>query len=63
LDEGHESHFTPARQSLAPKQTDHYLQRVTTKMHAYHTHIQLGTIAQGLVVMLSILANDNIWHS
>ena len=49
-------------QSLQNK-SDQYIKRVTNKMHAYHTHIQLGTIAQGLVVMLSIMANNNVWHS
>ncbi len=32
-------------------------------MYAYHTHIQLGTIAQGLVVMRSLLAKEKVWNS
>ena len=40
-----------------------YINQVNKKMRAYQNHIQLGTIAQGLVVMLSLLNRELVWHS
>lgn len=49
-------------QSLVNKSPE-YINQVNNKMRAYQTHIQLGTIAQGLVVMLSLLQSEHVWHS
>ena len=53
------------------KQGDQYLHRkseayrakVLNKLHAYHVHIQMGIIAQGLLQMLSLNATETVWQS
>lgn len=41
--------------------TDRYRNQVHRKMRAYHAHIQLGLIAQGLLQCLSLLFAKTIW--
>jgi len=43
------------------RKDDKYRQRVRRKMHAYHTHIQLGCIAQGLLLYLSLQFSATVW--
>ena len=38
-----------------------YRQQVARKMNAYHLHLQLGVIAQGLLNYLSLARPDEIW--
>jgi len=40
-----------------------YRNAVIRKMRAYHAHIQLGTIAQGMMQYLSMLARQEVWNS
>jgi len=43
--------------------TNAYREAVRRKMDAYHRHIQLGLIAQGLLQMLAATVPDLIWRS
>ena len=45
------------------KKTDAYRDAVRRKMGAYHRHIQLGLIAQGLLQLLSATVPEMIWRS
>lgn len=45
------------------RKSKEYRDAVARKMHAYHTHIQLGVIAQGMMQYLSMLASQEIWGS
>jgi len=38
-----------------------YRDQVRRKIRAYHVHIQLGCIAQGILQTLSILCTDSVW--
>ena len=40
-----------------------YRDAVVRKMRAYHSHIQLGVIAQGMMQYLSMLARQDVWSS
>jgi hypothetical protein len=40
-----------------------YRTAVRRKLHAYHAHIQLGCIAQGLLQYLAIHLSTTVWHS
>jgi len=43
--------------------TSAYRDRVRRKLSAYHRHIQLGLIAQGLLQILAATSSDLIWRS
>jgi hypothetical protein len=45
------------------RKTDKYRQQVRRKLHAYHAHIQLGCIAQGLLQYLAIHFSATVWHT
>jgi hypothetical protein len=45
------------------RKTERYRQAVRRKLHAYHTHIQLGCIAQGLLQYLAIHFTTTVWQS
>ena len=64
-------HFWMAAMNPIPRQSgNQYLHRkpqayrdqIRRKIGAYHTHIQLGCIAQGLLQSLSILSTDSVWR-
>jgi len=42
-------------------QSDRYRQLVRRKLAAYHTYVQLGCIAQGLLQYLAITARSTVW--
>lgn len=43
------------------RETEEYRNAVKRKMGAYHRHIQLGMIAQGLLQIISITEHSNVW--
>jgi hypothetical protein len=43
------------------RKSQRYRDAVVRKMRAYHAHIQLGTIAQGMMQYLSMLACHEVW--
>lgn len=45
------------------RKTDKYRQAVRRKMHAYHTYIQLGLIAQGIMQVLATTLPRKVWRS
>jgi hypothetical protein len=45
------------------RKTAHYRDAVRRKLAAYHRHIQLGFIAQGLLQILSATYSDLVWKS
>jgi len=45
------------------RKTAEYRDAVTRKMRAYHAHIQLGVIAQGMMQYLSMKAKEEVWGS
>lgn len=45
------------------RKTKNYREAVRRKIDAYHRHIQLGIIAQGLLQILSINAPQTVWQS
>ena len=45
------------------RKTEEYRNAVVRKMRAYHAHIQLGVIAQGMMQYLSMLAKEEVWGS
>ena len=44
------------------KNSDTYRQAVRRKLRAYHVHVQLGCIAQGLLQHLSINHTAEVWR-
>ena len=42
--------------------TERYRQQVRRKLAAYHTHVQLGCIAQGLLQYLAISCTTTVWQ-
>ncbi len=44
------------------RKSDAYRNAVRRKISAYHRHIQLGLIAQGLLQTLSATASKSVWH-
>lgn len=44
------------------RETDSYREHVRRKLSAYHCHIQLGVIAQGLLQCLAVLDASSVWH-
>jgi hypothetical protein len=42
--------------------SEHYRQQVRRKLTAYHTHVQLGCIAQGLLQYLAISCTTTVWQ-
>lgn len=57
--------MTPIRASSGNQhlhmKTESYRQMVRRKMHAYHLHVQLGCIAQGLLQHLSLNFGTQVW--
>jgi len=45
------------------RKSDHYRNRVKRKMHAYHTFMQAGVVAQGLLQYLAVVASNLVWES
>jgi hypothetical protein len=45
------------------RKTERYRQQVRRKLHAYHTHIQLGCIAQGLLQYLAVQCSATVWQT
>jgi len=45
------------------RKTDRYRDHVRRKLEAYHRHIQLGLIAQGLLQILAATVPDLVWRS
>ena len=43
------------------KETQDYREQVKRKIGAYHTHIQVGLIAQGLLQILSMTSHQHVW--
>jgi len=65
-------HFWMAAMTLLPRRSGNqflhrkppsYRDQVRRKIGAYHAHIQLGCIAQGMLQVLSILCTDSVWKS
>ena len=44
------------------KTSDTYRKAIRRKLRAYHVHVQLGCIAQGLLQHLSINHTAQVWH-
>ena len=44
------------------RRSEHYRQMVRRKLAAYHNHVQLGCIAQGLLVYLAISCRRTVWQ-
>jgi len=42
---------------------DDYRKKVRRKIHAYHTHMMAGIIAQGLLQYLSLVHTETVWKS
>jgi hypothetical protein len=45
------------------RKTENYRQQVRRKLHAYHAHIQLGCIAQGLLQYLALQFTPTVWQT
>jgi DDE superfamily endonuclease len=45
------------------RETQQYRNKVDEKIHAYHTHVQAGLIAQGLMQYLAIYFTKDVWAS
>jgi len=45
------------------RKSQEYRDRVREKLHAYHLHVQLGCIAQGLMLHLSLNHTASVWGS
>jgi len=45
------------------RKPEQYRQQVRRKLHAYHAHIQLGCIAQGLLQYLAIHFSATVWQT
>lgn len=45
------------------RESEKYREKLAEKMHAYHTHITLGQIAQGIMIYLGMYHSDKVWHS
>jgi len=45
------------------RKTDEYRDAVRRKMHAYHTYIQLGLIAQGIMQIIATTLPRQVWRS
>ena len=45
------------------RKSDDYRNRVKRKIHAYHTFIQAGVVAQGLLQYLAVAAPKLVWDS
>jgi hypothetical protein len=45
------------------RQSKTYRDKVDQKLKAFHTHVQLGCIAQGLALHLAINFRDHVWRS
>lgn len=44
------------------RNTERYREHVRRKLAAYHCHLQVGVVAQGILQMLSILHADTVWR-
>lgn len=45
------------------RESPEYRKKLRSKMHAYHTHINLAGIAQGAMQYLSLYHSENVWDS
>jgi len=58
--------MTPIRRVSGNQYMHHksqdYRQQVRRKLHAYHTHVQLGCIAQGLLQYLALSCGPTVWQ-
>ena len=45
------------------RKTQEYRDQVKRKMNAYHAHVQLGLIAQGILQILAMTANQLVWKN
>lgn len=45
------------------RKTEKYREQVRRKLHAYHAHIQLGCIAQGLLQYLALHCSATVWQT
>lgn len=45
------------------RKSERYRQQVRRKLHAYHAHIQLGCIAQGLLQYLALQFGTTVWQT
>lgn len=58
--------MTPIRRvsgnQYMPQHSARYRQQVRRKLAAYHTHVQLGCIAQGLLQYLAITCRSTVWQ-
>jgi len=54
--------YRDGNQYLHRKSAD-YRARIKRKIHAYHTFIQAGVVAQGLLQYLAVAAPKLVWHS
>ena len=43
------------------RKTEKYREQVKRKLHAYHAHVQIGLIAQGVLQVLSMTAHQFVW--
>jgi hypothetical protein len=43
------------------RKTQKYRDQVKRKLHAYHAHVQIGLIAQGMLQVLSMTAHKLVW--
>ena len=43
-------------------ESESYREAVRRKLRAYHCHLQLGVIAQGILCCLSVLAPQQVWN-
>ncbi len=63
----HRQHLKPLRRISGNqhlhRESDEYRHAVRRKIAAYHRHIQLGLIAQGLLQILSATMSMSVWRS
>ncbi len=45
------------------RKTAEYRDQVKRKMNAYHAHVQLGLIAQGILQILAMTAHQLVWQN
>ena len=45
------------------RKSEDYRAQIKRKMHAYHTFIQAGVVAQGLLQYLAVVASKLVWDS
>ena len=45
------------------RKSDEYRDQVKRKLRAYHAHVQLGLIAQGILQILAMTAHQLVWKN